>query len=79
MSIERLNTAARAAGFAMATPEEEPIPERLAADSPGEPRALVPVALLTSPAKPSLAPPLATRIGTWFRGHMPSFGGRAPA
>ena len=78
VGIESLQEAARAAGFAMAAPDDEAdgsaVPEIPRAES----RALVPVPFVV--AKPSAVNVDAlTRISSWVRGHMPTFGGRAPA
>ena len=78
MSIERLNKAASAAGFAMATPDDEPFIEATAErDAVVAPSRAVVVAdqsprLISSDAASTLA--------TWLKGYLPGFGsGRQPA
>lgn len=78
MSIERLNEAAKAAGYAMATPEEEPAASPLAHAPEATGRALVPIDAPRS-APPAINRDALVRIGSWVRDHIPAFGGRAPA
>ena len=78
MSIERLNKAATAAGFAMATPDDDATVDVRAPEPTDEPasRALV----LTSSAsqRPSSAQSQ-SRLSDWVRGYLPGMGWRAPA
>jgi hypothetical protein len=78
MSIETLNTAARAAGFAMATsdePAEETKPQEQSATGwhPGEP------VLLQGTGAPSADEPAKTSLSDWVKGVFTSIGRRAPA
>lgn len=77
MSIERLNKAASAAGFAMATPDDEHAPETTPErdEATAQSRAVVvadrPTGLLSADA--------ASSISNWLKGYLPGFGGRQPA
>jgi len=77
MGIERLNKAATAAGFAMATPDDDieaaaPIPVETSSS-----RAVV-VAEPVGARPPS--PETVSTIKGWLKGYMPGFGGgRQPA
>lgn len=77
MSIESLNKAATAAGFAMATPEDDTVAEALESDKTelAESRALV---LANTQAYASGSDSL-TRVTEWVKSHFPSVGWRAPA
>ena len=84
MSIEALSKAASAAGFAMATPDEEPHDEAMDAhsgsavvfiQSPATSNALVPVGA----AMPSAYLAQLAAAVTWMRGCVPGFGGGQPA
>lgn len=78
MSIEQLNKAASAAGFAMATPDDE-----LALEAKGdERREPSPTRALVAPpssAARTPSPETVTAVTTWIRGHLPAFGWRQPA
>ncbi len=82
MSIERLNKAALAAGYAMAAPDEDTLIEQRPVQPRGEAvgRAIVPVAPSGEAAGsvPMLGANVAALAG-WMRSLVPSFGGRAPA
>ena len=77
MSIERLNKAASAAGFAMATPDYDVAK----VEAPGEDetrregRALVPA----TPAARLLSGDALTTLSTWAKGVWPTLGWRQPA
>ncbi|MEZ5849871.1 MAG: hypothetical protein R3D68_04355 [Hyphomicrobiaceae bacterium] len=76
MSIDRLKLAAAAAGYAMATDEDEPV-------APVRKEVAVTVAkstqlALPAPVKPGFLDTLIEK-GGWVRTYLPSFGGRAPA
>ena len=80
MSIETLNSAARAAGFAMAM-TDEPADEKKTADElekgawrPGEA-----IVLHHAEAMPTDASRAATSFTDWVKGVFGSSGGRAPA
>jgi len=77
MSIERLNKAASAAGFAMATPDDEAaLIEAPAEDEThAHARALVPVA---PPNRMPGADALST-VSTWAKNMWPTLGWRQPA
>lgn len=79
MSIDVLNKAARAAGFAMAAPDEDTLVEpRWSTPEPEKAgRAIVPVAQVRQ-SKTSTVDTVMT-IVKGVRNMMPSFGGRAPA
>jgi hypothetical protein len=76
MGIEALNDAARAAGFAMAAPEEPYgeveviLVEAARAETRRQPGTAV---ALREPA------PAVSRVGDWMRGMLGLFGRRAPA
>ncbi len=76
MSIERLNRAAAAAGFAMATPDDELVAEETTAVEAEKTvsRAIV----LASPVR-SARPESVLNVSHWFRAHIPVWGWRAPA
>jgi hypothetical protein len=82
MGIETLQKAALAAGFAMATPDDNPPVDDIPASSPHEPfrqtgQWLVPVA--GTPQHHTARDSFATAL-TWVRNHLPmAGGGRAPA
>lgn len=78
MSIEQLNKAASAAGFAMATPDDDLAPEAKTSErsEAASTRALV-AAPLTISRTPS--PETVTAVTTWIKGHLPAFGWRMPA
>ena len=76
MSIERLNKAASAAGFAMATPDDDTPIEPVVDREARTPALTVAVA----PSSPRLVSPEAvTSLTNWVKGHLPGFGGRQPA
>jgi hypothetical protein len=75
MSIERLNRAAAAAGFAMATPDDDAAADVTeAATEKSESRAVV----LTGPVRAAGHDGLLS-LGHWFKAHLPVWGWRAPA
>jgi len=77
MSIERLNKAASAAGFAMATPDDDAALIEAPADSEtrAQARALVPA---TPPNRLLGAEALST-FSTWAKSVWPTLGWRQPA
>jgi hypothetical protein len=77
MSIERLNKAATAAGFAMATPDDEAAPE-----TPAEHEATsAPSRAIVVPDQPTrlLSTDAASSVSTWLKGYLSGFGWRQPA
>ena len=80
MSIERLQQAATAAGYAMAAVEDEDLDEVAAENR--NPRAVLGTALMLAPPAPrrTAAPRDATASGSaWLRSFLPAFGGGATA
>jgi len=76
MSIERLNKAATAAGYAMATPDDEaPATTTDTEASIEQSRALV----VAEEAPRLLSADAATSITNWVKGHLSGFGWRQPA
>lgn len=81
MGIDGLNKAARAAGFAMAAPDEDYLQEpttrhrRKGADVGMAPASTAVSTVVVSAAPKSQLASLAA----WMRNLVPSFGGRAPA
>jgi hypothetical protein len=76
MSIERLNKAASAAGFAMATPDYDVAKVEAPGDEMRkEGRALVPA----TPAGRFLSGDTLTTFSTWAKGVWPTLGWRQPA
>jgi hypothetical protein len=76
MNIERLNKAASAAGFAMATPDDDAaVVEAPADEVSSEARALVPAKL----AGHRLTGDALTALSTWAKGVWPTWGWRLPA
>lgn len=76
MGMDRLNTAATAAGYAMATPEDDTealVAPAIERPEPGRALMVVPA------AQPISAMQNVSAAVTWLRGHLPTFGGRAPA
>lgn len=76
MSIERLNKAASAAGFAMATPDDEiadAATERAPESVPS--RAVV----VTDQPGRLMSADAAANLTSWLKGYLPGFGGRQPA
>jgi hypothetical protein len=78
MNLDRLNKAATAAGYAMATPDDDPVDQAVAASKPAgaDSRALV-LADQTSQRTPSAE--TVSHVTNWLKSHIPSFGWRAPA
>ncbi len=77
MNIERLNKAATAAGFAMATPDDEgaaATPTEMEADG-AQSRALV----VSDQSSRLLSADAASSISNWLKGHLSGFGWRQPA
>jgi len=77
MSIERLNKAVTAAGYAMATPDDDAViestPDR---EVPAPSRAVV----LVDPTPQRSVPVDAVNgLSGWLKGYLPGFGGRQPA
>ena len=77
MGIESLNKAVEAAGYAMATPDDEPMADVPRAEPQLAGRALVLMAPKSAEASKTVDA-LQSAAG-WLRGHLPAFGGRAPA
>jgi hypothetical protein len=75
MSIERLNKAAAAAGFAMATPDDEAATETTESASAVASRAVV----VTGEPSRLLSPDTATSISNWLKGYLTGFGWGQPA
>ena len=77
MNIERLNKAASAAGFAMATPDDDAAVVEAPADDEvsSEARALVPAKF----AGHRLSGDALTTLSTWAKGVWPTWGWRLPA
>ena len=74
MSIERLNKAATAAGYAMATPEDDAVrSEEHIETAPS--RAVV----VADPALRKAAEAGENTLANWLKGYLPSLGGRQPA
>ena len=83
MGIETLQKAALAAGFVMATPDDEPSRDATYADAaeeawqPAAGRWLVPLANV--PPRRASARDAVASAAAWIRDHLPMTGGRAPA
>lgn len=75
MSIERLNKAASAAGFAMATPDDDAVTETAPEAEAPPSRA---VAIVEQAPRPSAVETLHGLTG-WLKGHLPAIGWRQPA
>ena len=77
MSIERLNKAASAAGFAMATADDEVATDTSTARDadPASSRAVI---VAEQPAR-LMSADAATSLTNWLKGYLPGFGGRQPA
>jgi hypothetical protein len=78
MGIEALNNAARAAGFAMAAPDdtpEEEVARKPALETSWRPAA--PVGLLAAPAVVHVARP--SQVTDWFKAMLGATGRGAPA
>jgi hypothetical protein len=75
MSIERLNKAASAAGFAMATPDDEAATETAEREAAAPSRAVI----VNDQASRLLSAEAQSRISNWLKGYLPGFGGRQPA
>ncbi|MGD9803178.1 MAG: hypothetical protein AB7E81_06125 [Hyphomicrobiaceae bacterium] len=77
MSIERLNKAASAAGFAMATPDDDAaeIETPIEDEMPAESRALV----LATPASRILHGDTLAALSAWAKNVWPTLGWRQPA
>ena len=77
MSIERLNKAATAAGFAMATPDDDvaDATETVHSMQDAPSRAVV----VAEPPQRPLASGTDISVAAWLKGFWPSFGGRQPA
>lgn len=79
MGIEELHRAAEAAGYAMAT-QDEPTAEPVKVVSSDVPATALPVVWSKpAPIVTAKAWDMVTSAGGWVRGHLPGFGGRAPA
>lgn len=78
MSIERLNKAASAAGFAMATPDDETPTVDHTAEKVEAPISRAVVVANTPPHLASASESI-HRVTNWFKDHLPGMGGRAPA
>ncbi len=77
MSIERLNMAATAAGYAMATPDDDAVVE---AQSETKTLALPSRAVVVAEQKPRLgASETVNGITGWVKGYWSGFGWRMPA
>ena len=77
MGIEALNNAARAAGFAMAAPDDttdEEVVRKPAADTSWRPSTAV---ALLGPTAPQVARP--SQVSDWFRSMLGATGRGAPA
>lgn len=77
MSIERLNKAASAAGFAMATPDDEVATEASTARD-ADPVSSRAVVVAEQPAR-LMSADAAASLTNWLKGCLPGFGGRQPA
>lgn len=76
MSIERLTKAASAAGFAMATPDDDAVIETSTeVDAVSEGRALV----LAPPQHRFFRTETITTVSAWAKSVWPAWGGRQPA
>jgi hypothetical protein len=78
MSIERLYKAASAAGFAMATPDDDVAADTLK-PSPAQPAESRALALATERARFVAAADGIANATSWLRSHLPAIGWRAPA
>jgi hypothetical protein len=79
MSMDVLNNAAKAAGYAMATPDEDCLVDQKWIGPSGEAagRGIVPAGHVMHKRPGSIDSVLS--FAGWMRSMMPSFGGRAPA
>lgn len=78
MSIERLNKAATAAGFAMATPDDD-VPVETRAVEPVEAPASRAVVLSSNSLQHASTGDSISRMTGWFKSYIPGMGWRAPA
>lgn len=78
MSIERLNKAATAAGFAMATPDDDVAVEVRAPESAHEPASRA-VVVSSGPERQGTTAEAMTSLTGWFKGYLPGMGWRAHA
>ena len=81
MGIETLQKAALAAGFVMATPDDDPPGEEIfaAADEEVWQPASGQWLLASGPSRRSVARDTMASAAAWIRDHLPQMGGRAPA
>ena len=85
MSIERLQKAANAAGYAMAAVEDDEDGDDVSAASPVRPMGtalmLAPPVLLQTSGPRHVAGPrdIIVSSSAWLKSLLPAFGGRAPA
>src|SRR5262245_50872784 len=79
MGMETLTQAAKAAGFAMAPPEDEAPAAAVAQDRFATLLARVPALLRGVELGRGGARESVALVGTWVRGYLPASGGRAPA
>ncbi len=79
MSMDVLNKAATAAGYAMAAPDEDTLgdPKWIGTGREAAGRGIVPAGQAPEKRPGSIDSVLA--FAAWMRSMMPSFGGRAPA
>ncbi len=78
MSIERLNKAATAAGYAMATPDDDIPVEAGPAEMVEEPASRA-VVVSNSALRHETAAESFTRMTSWFKSYLPGTGWRAHA
>ena len=78
MSIERLNKAATAAGYAMATPDDDVAVEERLTEAAEEPASRA-VVVSNSPARQATTGESITRLTGWLKGYLPGMGWRAHA
>ncbi len=79
MSIDKLYRAAEAAGFAMATPDDDTAISSSQIETQAEVGTSRAVALIAPRGSADTAPASWTAMTTWLREHLPVVGGRAPA
>jgi hypothetical protein len=78
MGIESLQKAALAAGFAMATPDDDPPMQTHAAVADVQWARWRPAFLGTAPGPGGARDAIVAAVG-WMKDHLPAAGGRAPA
>ena len=78
MSIEHLNKAAPAAGFAMATPDDD-VPAATPTVEPAEAPASRAVVLAGTARDQASKAESISRMTGWFKAYLPGMGWRAPA